>query len=78
LVDLWCPLTSSAHVLVGHVLPVVVLAMIGASVGPTVLGLRARRSLSGAELPVSIAKPQASSCVVHHEAPCSSSHHHPP
>ncbi len=41
-VDLWCPLTGSAHVLVGHVLPIVLLASCGALLGRPWLGLRVR------------------------------------
>ncbi len=33
LVDLWCPLTNLSHVLVGHVLPLVLLAFAGAGLG---------------------------------------------
>jgi len=39
-VDLWCPLTSSAHVLVGHALPIVLLALFGAVLGRAALALR--------------------------------------
>jgi hypothetical protein len=39
-VDLWCPLTGSAHVLVGHVLPIVLLTACGALLGRLLLGLR--------------------------------------
>ena len=41
-VDLWCPLTSSAHVLVGHALPIVVLSLLGAVLGRGVLALHAK------------------------------------
>ncbi len=40
LVHLWCPLTNPLHVLVGHVGPIVVAAMIGAVVGRWTLGVR--------------------------------------
>jgi hypothetical protein len=39
-VDLWCPLTNSPHVLVGHVLPIVVLALVGMIAGRFVLAIR--------------------------------------
>lgn len=42
LVDLWCPLTNAPHVLVGHVLPLVLLAALGGVLGHGVLRLRAR------------------------------------
>ncbi len=41
-VDLWCPLTNSPHVLVGHVLPMVVLALAGMIAGRFVLAIRRR------------------------------------
>jgi hypothetical protein len=41
-VDLWCPLTGSSHVLVGHVLPIVLLAGCGALLGRRWLALRVR------------------------------------
>jgi hypothetical protein len=36
----WCPLTNAMHVLVGHVLPVVVLGLLGAGLGRSVLAMR--------------------------------------
>ncbi len=41
-VDLWCPLTSSPHVLIGHALPIVILAILGAALGRIALAVRAR------------------------------------
>ncbi len=41
-VDLWCPITTSVHVLVGHALPIVLLALVGAGVGRSMLSLRAK------------------------------------
>ena len=41
-VDLWCPLTNSAHVLVGHVGPIVLLALVGMIAGRFVLAIRRR------------------------------------
>ncbi len=40
LVDLWCPVAHPQHVLLGHVLPMLFLAAIGAWPGGTVLGGR--------------------------------------
>jgi hypothetical protein len=40
LVDLWCPLTSPLHVLVGHILPVLGAMLVGAAVGHFTLGVR--------------------------------------
>jgi hypothetical protein len=41
-VDLWCPITTSAHVLMGHALPIALLALVGATVGRNILALRAK------------------------------------
>ncbi len=41
-VDLWCPLTTSLHVLVGHALPIVVLAVFGAALGRSALAMRSK------------------------------------
>jgi hypothetical protein len=40
MVELWCPLTAYGHVLVGHVLPLVVLALAGSAIGVRMFGLR--------------------------------------
>ena len=37
IVDVWCPLTSSAHTLLGHATPLALLAALGAVVGARVL-----------------------------------------
>ncbi len=42
LVDAWCPLANTAHVAQGHIAPLVVLTVIGAILGRTLLGIRAR------------------------------------
>jgi uncharacterized membrane protein YozB (DUF420 family) len=44
LVDLWCPLTNSMHVLVGHVAPLVAATIVGAVAGRFMLGVRGLRS----------------------------------
>ncbi|HEY1958533.1 MAG TPA: NrsF family protein [Polyangiaceae bacterium] len=41
-VDVWCPISASSHVLVGHVLPLVILSATGAIVGRMILPIRAR------------------------------------
>ncbi len=46
LIDLWCPLTNSMHVLVGHVAPLVAATAVGAIAGHFTLGVRGRRSRS--------------------------------
>ena len=40
LVDLWCPLTNTPHVLVGHVLPIAILVALGTLLGRSMLGVR--------------------------------------
>lgn len=40
LVDLWCPLVNTPHVLFGHVLPMIILVGLGAIIGRRVLGVR--------------------------------------
>lgn len=42
LVDMWCPLTNVPHVLVGHVLPLVILAALGGVMGHRVLRMAPR------------------------------------
>jgi len=42
IVDVWCPLTVPPHVLVGHVLPIVLLAAAGAVAGRLALPIRER------------------------------------
>jgi len=41
-VDLWCPIPDASHVLIGHVLPVLLLAETGALLGKRMLGVRYR------------------------------------
>ena len=43
LVDLWCPVAYLPHLLLGHVLPILVLAVAGGLIGGRVLGLARRR-----------------------------------
>jgi len=43
LVDLWCPVAYLPHLLLGHVLPILVLALAGGLIGGRVLGLSRRR-----------------------------------
>jgi hypothetical protein len=54
LVDLWCPVSYVPHLLLGHVLPIAVLAAAGASVGRRILGAapslrRVRRAITPGE-----------------------------
>jgi hypothetical protein len=48
LVDLWCPLTNTPHVLVGHVLPIVILIAVGTALGRALLGVRPLPEAMGA------------------------------
>ena len=41
-VDLWCPVAHPQHVLLGHVVPVALLALVGAVLGARSLSIRAR------------------------------------
>jgi hypothetical protein len=43
MVELWCPVAAPRHVAFGHILPIVVLAALGASLGARILGLRRPR-----------------------------------
>jgi hypothetical protein len=43
MVELWCPVGEIRHVALGHILPIVVLAILGAALGARVLAIRARR-----------------------------------
>jgi hypothetical protein len=43
LVDLWCPVAGIWHLLRGHVLPMLLLGIVGATVGSLMLGVRSRR-----------------------------------
>ncbi|HSS37891.1 MAG TPA: NrsF family protein [Polyangia bacterium] len=43
LVDLWCPVAYVPHLLLGHVLPIAILALAGALVGGRLLGVIRRR-----------------------------------
>jgi hypothetical protein len=42
LIDLWCPVSYLPHLLIGHVLPIAVLATVGAAVGRRILGMMRR------------------------------------
>lgn len=46
MVDLWCPVAAPRHVLVGHILPMGVLALFGAVLGARVIAMRHRHRLS--------------------------------
>jgi hypothetical protein len=42
LIDLWCPVSYLPHLLIGHVLPIAVLAAAGAAIGGRILGAMRR------------------------------------
>ena len=54
MVELWCPLAVHDHVLVGHVLPLLVLALAGSAVGGRMFRLRRVRRASPARPSASI------------------------
>jgi hypothetical protein len=43
MVEMWCPVADPQHVVIGHILPIAVMAMVGASLGARIIALRARR-----------------------------------
>jgi hypothetical protein len=43
MVEMWCPVAAPAHVLIGHILPIVVLTVLGAVLGSRFIAMRARR-----------------------------------
>jgi hypothetical protein len=43
LVDCWCPVAHPAHLLVGHVLPLVLLGLLGMLIGGWIVAVRGRR-----------------------------------
>jgi hypothetical protein len=43
MVELWCPVGAPRHVAVGHVLPILIVALLGATAGSRVLAIRASR-----------------------------------
>ncbi len=46
MVGLWCPVAAPRHVLIGHVLPMGVLALLGATFSARVIAMRPRQRLS--------------------------------
>jgi hypothetical protein len=40
MVEMWCPVSTTKHIALGHILPIVVLALLGALLGSQMLGLR--------------------------------------
>jgi hypothetical protein len=50
MVDLWCPVTTVAHVLSAHVLPVVALSVVGAILGDHLLAMRVSAAVSAARV----------------------------
>jgi hypothetical protein len=41
-VDLWCPVSHPAHIAIGHILPIVILALAGLVIGRRVMAIRGR------------------------------------
>ncbi len=46
MVNLWCPDAAPRHVLIGHILPMGLLALLGAMLGARVMAMRSRQRLS--------------------------------
>jgi hypothetical protein len=44
MVEMWCPVAAPRHVAIGHILPIVVMAILGALLGSRVIAMRGRRS----------------------------------
>jgi hypothetical protein len=44
MVEMWCPVATPEHVAIGHVFPILLLALLGAALGSRVIGIRARPS----------------------------------
>jgi hypothetical protein len=42
MVEMWCPVATPAHVAVGHILPIVAMALLGAVFGARIIAMRAR------------------------------------
>jgi hypothetical protein len=42
MVELWCPVSTVRHIAIGHILPILLLALMGAIMGTQLLGLGAR------------------------------------
>lgn len=43
MVELWCPVATPAHVALGHILPILAMALLGALIGARVIGMRGIR-----------------------------------
>ena len=43
MVEMWCPVAAPIHVAIGHILPIVVLAVLGAALGGQMIAIRGRR-----------------------------------
>ncbi len=42
MVELWCPVATPAHVALGHILPIILMALVGALLGARVIAIRGR------------------------------------
>jgi hypothetical protein len=43
MVEMWCPVAAPRHVAIGHILPIVIMAILGALLGARVIAMRAPR-----------------------------------
>jgi hypothetical protein len=46
MVEMWCPVATPAHIAFGHILPIVVLTLLGAALGARFIALRPRGAVS--------------------------------
>jgi hypothetical protein len=42
MVELWCPVAAPRHVLIGHILPIAILSLLGATIASRVIGMKRR------------------------------------
>jgi hypothetical protein len=48
MVEMWCPVAAPAHVVLGHILPIVVLSLLGAVLGARFIAMRPKTGRRGA------------------------------
>jgi hypothetical protein len=47
MVEMWCPVAAPRHVLVGHVAPMIIMALVGAALGARLIAMRSRGGPGG-------------------------------
>jgi hypothetical protein len=43
MVEMWCPVAAPRHVAIGHILPIIAMAIVGALLGGRLIAMRPRR-----------------------------------